>query len=115
MIGVLSALIAAAPVSLAGQSSGLSLDLRIDPRVLLFATALCFITGMLSGIVPAMAARRVSTASTLRATRTVGPGRLAGPSAALLVSQVAVSLVLLVSAGLFIASLAELEGARSWA
>jgi len=110
MIGVLSSLIAAAPVSLAGQSSGLSLDLRIDPRVLLFATALCFITGMLSGVVPAIAARRVSAASALRANRTLGLGRLAGPSSALLISQVAVSLVLLVGAGLFIESLQNLKG-----
>jgi hypothetical protein len=70
-------------------------NLRIDPRVLVFATALCGITGMLSGVVPAIAARRVSAASALRATRTLGLGRLTGPSSALLISQVAVTLVLL--------------------
>lgn len=106
--GVLSRLMASAPVSLAGQSTGLYFDLRLDPRVLLFATALCFVTGMLSGAVPAIAARRVSPASTLRASRTLGLGRLVGPSSALLVSQVAVSLVLLVGAGLFIGSLRNL-------
>lgn len=109
MIGILSSLIAAAPVSLAGQSSGLSLDLRIDPRVLLFTTALCLITGMLSGLVPAVAARRVAPASALRASRSLGLGRLVGPSSVLLVAQVAVSLVLLVGAGLFIESLRNLK------
>ena len=109
MIGILSTLIAAAPVSLAGQSSGLQLDLHIEPRVLLFAAALCLATGMLSGLVPALAARGVAPASTLRASRSLGLGRLVGPSSALLVSQVAVSLVLLVGAGLFVASLRNLK------
>ena len=108
-IGVLSSLIAAAPVSLNNDSMGLSLDLHIDSRVLVFATALSGLTAMLSGVAPALAAQRVPPASVLRANRTLGLDRLSGPSSWLLVAQVAVSLVLLVGAGLFVASVRNLR------
>ena len=106
---VLSSLMAAAPVSLNNDSMGLALDLRIDPRVLVFATALSGLTAMLSGVAPALAAQRVPPASVLRANRTLGLDRLSGPSSWLLVAQVAVSLVLLVGAGLFAASVRNLR------
>ena len=106
---VLSSLMAAAPVSLNDQSMGLSLDLRLDPRVLVFATAVSGLTAMLSGLAPALAAQRVPPASVLRANRTLGLDRLSGPSSWLLVAQVAVSLVLLIGAGLFAASVRNLR------
>ena len=106
---LLSVLIATAPVSLAGQSNGLTLDLHVDPRIAAFAIALCFITAILSGLAPALAAQRVAPASTLRANRTLGTGRFGGPSSALLIAQVAVSLVLLIGAGLFLSSLRNLR------
>lgn len=107
--GVLSSLLAAAPVALNNQSSGIVLALSIDPRVLAFATALCGIAAASSGLVPAISAQRVAPASALRAARTLGLGRFAGPSSALLIAQVAVSLVLLIGAGLFIRSLHNLR------
>ena len=100
---------AAAPVSLNSDSMGLSLDLHIDPRVLVFATVVSGLTAMLSGMAPALAAQRVPPASVLRANRTLGLDRLSGPSSWLLVAQVAVSLVLLVGAGLFAASVRNLR------
>ncbi|MBY0493781.1 MAG: ABC transporter permease [Cyanobacteria bacterium] len=106
---LLSSLLAVAPATLNTQTTGIVLDLRIDPRVLLFATTLCGITAALSGLVPAIAAQRVAPASALRAARTLGLGRFAGPSSALLIAQVAVSLVLLIGAGLFIRSLHNLR------
>jgi predicted permease len=106
---VLSSIMAASPVSLNGQPMGLSLGLRIDPRVLVFATALSGLTAMLSGMAPALAAQRVPPASVLRANRTLGFDRLSGPSSWLLIAQVAVSLVLLVGAGLFAASMRNLR------
>ncbi|HJU44463.1 MAG TPA: ABC transporter permease [Vicinamibacterales bacterium] len=108
-ISVLTSLLAAGPVSLAGQATGLSLNLRIDPRVLLFATALCAVATMISGIAPALAAQRVAPAVTLRSNRTLGLGQLAGPSSMLVIAQVALSLVLLISAGLFITTLRNLR------
>ena len=77
--------------------------------MLLFATALCALTAMLSGVAPAVAAERIAPASALRANRTLGPGRRTGPSSVLLIAQVAVSLVLLIGAGLFVASLRNLR------
>lgn len=106
---VLSSLMAAAPVSLNDQSMGLALNLRIDPRVLVFATALSGLTATLSGIAPALAAQRVPPANVLRANRALGLDRLSGPSSWLLIAQVAVSLVLLVGAGLFVASVRNLR------
>ena len=106
---LLSSLLAAAPATLNTQSTGIVLDLSIDPRVLLFATALCGLAAALSGLVPAIAAQRVAPASALRAARTLGLGRFAGPSSALLIAQVAVSLMLLIGAGLFIRSLHNLR------
>jgi predicted permease len=106
---VLSSLMAAAPVSLNNDSMGLSLDLHIDPRVLVFATALSGLTAILSGLAPALAAQRVPPASVLRANRTLGLDRLSGPSSWLLIAQVAVSLVLLIGAGLFVASVRNLR------
>jgi predicted permease len=107
--GLLSSLLASAPATLNLQSPGIELSLRIDPRVLAFATALCGLTAALSGLAPAVAAQRLAPASALRATRTLGLGRLTGPSSALLIAQVAVSLVLLIGAGLFIRSLNNLR------
>jgi predicted permease len=106
---VLSSLLAAATVSLNNDAMGLSLDLHLDPRVLLFATAVSGLTAMLSGLAPALAAQRVPPASVLRANRTLGFDRLSGPSSWLLVAQVALSLVLLVGAGLFVASVRNLR------
>ena len=108
-ISALTSLLAAGPVSLAGQSSGLSLDLRIDPRVLLFATVLCAAATMVSGCAPAVAAQRVAPAAALRTNRTLGLGRLGGPSSMLVIAQVSMSLVLLIGAGLFIATLRNLR------
>jgi predicted permease len=106
---LLSSLLAAAPATLNTQSTGIVLDLRIDPRVLLFATALCGVAAALSGLVPAMAAQRIAPATALRAARTLGLERFSGPSSALLVAQVAVSMVLLIGAGLFVRSLQNLR------
>jgi predicted permease len=107
--GVLSSLMAAATGSLNNDWMGLSLDLHIDLRVLVFATAVSGLTAMLSGLAPALAAQRVPPASVLRANRTLGLDRLSGPSSWLLIAQVAVSLVLLVGAGLFAASVRNLR------
>jgi predicted permease len=106
---ILSSAMAATTGSLNNDWMGLSLDLHIDPRVLVFTTVVSGLTAMLSGVAPALAAQRVPPASVLRANRTLGLDRLSGPSAWLLIAQVAVSLVLLVGAGLFAASLRNLR------
>jgi len=79
-----------------------------DERVLAFAVALSLVTGILFGLVPALQATRGAIAPTLKdqASNISSSARL---RSALVVSQVAVSLVLLVGAGLFARSLFNLR------
>ena len=82
-------------------------DLRIDPAVFGFAFVVAILTGLIFGIVPALRSSRMSVSEVLKEeTRIVGRsrGRL-GLANTLLASQVAVSLVLLVVAALFLRSL----------
>jgi predicted permease len=89
-----------ASYDLPGALSIASLDLRLDARVLLFVVVLLAITGLF-GLIPALDTTRGLAATT--ASRTTG-GRVRGQGL-LLAAQVAVTLVLLVGAGLFIRSL----------
>ncbi|MGC2831470.1 MAG: ABC transporter permease [Candidatus Acidiferrum sp.] len=82
-------------------------DLRMDWRIFSFAFLAALLTGVVAGLVPSLQASRTDLADTLKA-----GGRSGGSSAghhrfrnALVVSQVAVSLLLLACAGFFIRSL----------
>ncbi len=82
----------------------------IDARLLVFALALSICTGLLFGLAPALQAGRAEVASTLREQRA---GLASGGGAArfrrfLVVVQLALSLLLLVGAGLFARSLFNL-------
>jgi predicted permease len=87
-----------------------SLDLAIDARVLAFTALITLLTGLLFGLAPA-----------LQTSRTVAPTIKEGSSAgvrlrvrnALVIFQVASSLVLLVAGGLFIRSLSAARGMES--
>jgi len=81
-------------------------DLRVDWRVFAFSFLVALITGIVAGLMPALQAHRTDLADTLK----VG-GRSGGGSTghhrfrnALVVAQVAVSLLLLACAGFFIRS-----------
>jgi predicted permease len=78
-----------------------------DTRVFLFALALSVITGLLFGIAPAIQGTRAELAATLKdqATGVVGGFGHLRFRKALVVTQVALSLVLLIGAGLFTRSL----------
>jgi predicted permease len=82
-------------------------DLRMDWRIFTFTFLAALLTGMIAGLVPSLQASRTDLADTLKA-----GGRSGGASAghhrfrnALVVAQVAVSLLLLACAGFFIRSL----------
>ncbi len=83
----------------------------IDPRVIGFAALLALVAGILFGVGPAYRASRLDPSRTLR-----GQGRSAGTAGReairmrgwLVTAQVALTLVLLVAAGLFTKSLAQL-------
>ena len=81
-------------------------DLRMDWRIFAFSFAAALMTGVVAGLVPALQASRTNLADILKA-----GGRSGGASAghhrfrnALVVAQVAVSLLLLACAGFFIRS-----------
>jgi predicted permease len=83
-----------------------ALEFPLDGRILLFTLAVSAGTVVLSALVPALRATRLDAATALRAdTSAASDSRRFGLRDALVVGQVAVSLVVLAAAGLFITSL----------
>jgi predicted permease len=77
------------------------LDFGVDWRVFVFTLAVSVLTGAISGLVPALQASKPDLVSTLKDARLAGPrGGKAGLRGALVITQIALSLVLLVAAGL---------------
>ena len=94
----------------AGSASGL--DLRPDLQVLAFTTLLALITAIVFGLAPALTATRVELAPTLKesARSLAGTAGHRWPLGKfLVVAQFALSLLLLIGAGLFVRTLANLE------
>ena len=86
-----------------------SYDLAPDPRVLALTVAVAVLTGILFALAPAWRASRQDPAAALQhGTRALsgGPGQL---SRALMVTQVALSMVLLLAAGLLVSSFTRLH------
>jgi len=87
------------------------LAVRLDLPVLAYTAGLSVVAAVLFGLVPALRASRVDLASTMRAhARSVAGGHGRVPIGRLLIAgQVALSLVLLVGAGLLVRSLMSVE------
>jgi predicted permease len=85
------------------------LDLSLDWRVLAFTMAAAILTTLVFGTAPAFRATRVEPIEALKehGRGPVGQRRL-GPASTLVVAQVALSLVLVVAAGLFVRTFATL-------
>ena len=103
----LGALVGSIPESLGASG----LQAKFDYRVLLFALGLSILTGLLFGLIPALRSTSADLQSTLREQ---GANVFGGKSnvrlrKALLVSQVALTVVLLASAGFFAQSLMNLK------
>ncbi|HYL64323.1 MAG TPA: ABC transporter permease [Candidatus Methylomirabilis sp.] len=89
--------------------TALHLDVSLNSSLLLFTLAITVATALLFGTFPAFRATRLNVSDSLKDGRNQAAGAAKGPFAkALIVSQVAVSLVLLIGAGLFIRSLMNL-------
>ena len=89
---------------LVGRLEGLSLSFQLDPHILWFSFVAAILAGLLSGVLPALRGVHGSVGPAIQVR---GATRL--PIARrLLVSQVALSLMLLVGAGLFVRSLRNL-------
>jgi len=77
----------------------------IDGRVLAFALALSILTGILFGLLPLRQASRLDVTPLLKANARDAGRRILGARSLLVVVQVALSVVLLTSAGLFVRTL----------
>jgi predicted permease len=83
----------------------ISLDLQLSTPVLAFTFALSLMTGLIFGLVPALQATSPSLVPALKGD-SPGGGSRSRASRVLVVVQMALSLVLLIAAGLFVRSLA---------
>jgi len=85
----------------------LSFDFSVDHRVLLFTLLVSLITGILFGLAPALATSKPDVVPALKAGTpgSVGASHRSRTRNLFVIAQVAVSLVLLVAAGLFLRSL----------
>jgi len=93
-----------------GRLEPIPLDVSIDIRLLLFTVAVTIATALIFGTVPAFRATRSQLTDTLKAGR--GPLGVSGKNPlarTLVISQVALSLILMVGAGLFLRSLVNLN------
>lgn len=97
---------------MASERRPLILDVQLDPRVLAFTAAATLLTGVLFGLAPALLGSRLDLTNALKAgagTAATGRGHRLGLGRILVVSQVAMSLLLLVVAGLFLQTLHNLR------
>jgi len=103
----LDALLAFAPANLLGVP-----ELFLDRRVLLYAFAISMLTGVAAGLVPAVSVARRSLLDGIRdSARTIAHSSRSRQ--ALVVAQVAMTIVLLCAAGLLIRTLVALNGANN--
>jgi putative ABC transport system permease protein len=85
-------------------------SISLDAQVLLFTLALSLVTGLVFGIVPALYASRSPVQGALKEGGRAGEGRThQRVQQALIVSEIALALMLLVSAGLMVKSFSRLQ------
>ena len=92
---------------LAGSRDGLRYDTALDVTVLGFTVALAVVTAALSGLLPAWSAGRVDPLAGLKSSSSVSAPRLRA-GRALIVAQIALSVVLLTGAALYVRTLVNL-------
>jgi putative ABC transport system permease protein len=86
-------------------------EINIDIEVLLFTLALSMLAGVLFGLAPAIQASKVNLNDQLKGTSlgSIGGVRQNRTYSFLVISEIAVSLVLLISAGLFVKSFMQIQ------
>lgn len=89
------------PATLPAVPVHVAFDIRLDPLVLAVTTALAVVSAVLAGLAPALHATRVDVLGGLRGSPQGQSGGVSRARDVFVVAQLALSLVLLVSAGLF--------------
>src|SRR5215212_416251 len=87
----------------------LSLDVGIDWRVLVFSLAVSVVAGAVFGLAPALQATRPNLVGVLKDTAAQGGAVKTRLRSVLVVAQIAISLVVLISAGLVVRTLQQLQ------
>jgi predicted permease len=103
-------LVASIPVDVAGSFYGIG-DIGIDWSVLIFTVLVSVATGILFGLAPALSSAKLDLNEALKATAKVATAR-AGLRGAFVVSQLALTLVLLIGAGLMTRSFVRLTNVK---
>jgi predicted permease len=93
------------------QADPISFNMAPDARVLFFTLGVSTLTGLIFGLAPALRSSRIDLASALKgaAGSVTGDASLQRLNQALVVAQVALSLLLLIGAGLFVRTLQNLK------
>ncbi|MGH9582142.1 MAG: ABC transporter permease, partial [Bryobacteraceae bacterium] len=97
---------------LSSGHANFSIRAELDWGILGFTIAVAFATGILFGLAPAIAATRVDITPALKETRASAPRRLGrhiGLSQFLVIAQIALSLLLVLGAAIFVRTLANLH------
>jgi len=84
-------------------------EIKIDARVVVFTTGLAILTGVLCSLIPALRASNLDLQSALKESRTLGGGRRQYGRNLLVVGEVALSLMLLIGAGLLVKTFVRLQ------
>jgi putative ABC transport system permease protein len=90
-------------------------NIQVDAPVLIFTLGISFATGIIFGLAPAVQATRVELNQSLKANAggSIGGGQPARLGRALVVVEIALALILLISAGLLLQSFARLGKVQS--
>ncbi len=87
----------------------LALDVDVDWRVLLFSLGVSLAAGAIFGLAPALQATKANVSTTLKDTAAQGGAAKSRLRSVLVVAQIAISLVVLIAAGLVIRTLQQLQ------
>jgi len=112
LLGVLVATWLSATLSAAFLPGIKRLSVAGDPRTLAFIGVITLVVGAFTGVLPVLQARRLTLTDDLKAGARAGTFRRSRTRSALLILQGALSLVLLVGAGLFVRSLRNVRDVR---
>ena len=87
----------------------LALDVAVDWRVLLFSLLVSLVAGAIFGLAPALQATRLGLSQALHETSAQGGAARTRLRSVLVVAQIAISLVVLIAAGLVVRTLQQLQ------